>query len=696
MKIAHRISLALKAASLGALAVLAGLTLSVFVSGGVPGFLSGIAERIPGVSNYVVKDFQTSTFASVSSDTATLKVARYELDFLASFTGKSGRYVAVFPFVVEASIPLDAVRRVPGKKAVEVPAPVLVAHLDTERSRSLVLMDSYSPDYNTMLAPVLEAYRLKSIDCAREDSPFMEAAMKKASASLGALFPGNEIVWKNDAVPPSLVRESESFPAHFSYGTGGEVSFARPASLRDDTIISSAFFGNDTRVPLRFGLSTHSSLSFEAFAKAIRSANEGEHIVFRYHDPVDPRASTFFSFADEGYRAAFSYLSGANNVYYVDAMIPRDVNDEYSIRHVAPNVLYFAASLKPSPAAPAGAANSARYLDNHERALEEVRAGHFGRALGTAVIEMEKSVGKSEPPDADLETFRKLFGIPAGTFGSAKGSAYRGTVTVLEALAASDYGALSAAIRETGEMDVRDDAEATANLQAIFWTMRKEIGIPDADADAYRRDLIAKGATVSQSLVSSLDAADRNALYANFFRTRLPAGDAQSVWTDPDDDTETILFYGKACAEWRKKHEPRELQEKLSSLGLKTGNRFVVLFSDPPDGGFLAPYHALVLDAFSVTVCRDAFALIRFSGSPERVPFSDLRVDGGLFAAGESTFRKEPALAAAFARFRDGFSSPSWNRDELARFIREEIVRDLAASLSRPKPALTPRPSPSS
>jgi len=740
MKKRFRILSVLRFTAVFALLLAIFVAASVLTGGSLPAFFSGIAERIPGLNAFVVKDYESGAFAVTRAESSALKVARYDVDFLASFTGSRGRFVALYPFTVVAEVDLSRARRVTGKR-VELPYPTYRAHLDQDKSRSRVLMDTLSPDYDAVIAPVLAAYQAKALDYARADAAFMASSVERAASYVGALFPGCAIEWvgSRDA---SLSYASELVPAEFRYGTdgaaatapasassraadgaladsatltsagiavtggiaatGGSVKFAPSTSLRDDLKIESTRFGDTVAPGLRFGVSGYSTADFASFVRSARAAAlfgpssatapsgtsiapPADRLLFRYHNPIDPDSAVVLSFVDDGYRTAWAYLSGGDQVYYVDAPPASGINDEYRLKHIAPNVLYFAASLAPSANRPPLADDYRAYLASHEFALSEARAGRYGRLMGNAVAGMETAARACAREDGDAKLFRELLDLGGASLDALKVGGYRGTVGILEALAAADYARLGSLMRAESEGDVRNDREANANLQALFWVLRKEIGIPDAESDAYRRDLVANGATVSPALVASLSDADRNALYGNFFRSAIGADYPQLLQADPADATSTWFFYGAGSNAWIDKRLPHELTERLDALGVERANRFTVIFADPPErSGFFTAYHALVFDAGGVTVCRDLTAWIRLSGAPVRVPFAEIEVSGDSFAAAGRDFRNVGPLAGVLARFHDAWSSPDWNREELTRFIRDDLVSELSATLSRP------------
>ncbi len=689
------------AALLSLIVLFAGLAL---FGVGVPEALARAAGNVPVLRNFVVRDYDAGTFASTARPEASLKVARYDVEFLASFHGPAGRYVAIYPFAVEASVDLSRAARDARAKTVRLPYPAFESRLDASRAKSLVLMAGFVPDYDTALAPVLEAYSRRSVDCALSDSDFVSSALAAAESRVAGLFPGSRVEWTGER-PGVSRRASEKLPVVFSHADSGAgidsppglpYSFEEPPTFRDDLVVRGGPFAGERGALMRFGRSGREGRDVTSFSRAVVAANSGDRVVFQYHDPIRPRDMTYFGFADDGYRTAFAYLSGARNVYYLESLAGGDVNDEYRLRHDAPGVLYLASGLEPSRSAPARAAAHQAFLESHERALAELRAGRFGRALGNEIVEMERLTGRPGSEDANLSVFRKLYAMQMGVYSPLRDTGYVGTVSLLEALATSDYGRFAGSLRAESEAGVRDDAAARANLEAIFWTMRKEIGIPDSEADAYRRDLVASGETLSAPLVGSLSDGDRLELLRNFFVKRLGRSDirVEPVSRDAGGGSgggggvgheDLCLFWGAGAGAWSRRHMPNDLIDRLEKFGLTGSNRLILVFADPPEseGPFVA-LHVLSFDGNSVTACADFTAWFRFAGRLESVPYSAIELSDGAFRLDGRMFKKTGVLASALATIRAAFASDDWNRDELTRLVKVDLVKRLGESLERP------------
>lgn len=672
-----------------------------------PAAFANMAERIPGLRRFVIKTYPTRVFAMAETEANVLKVARYDIDFLASFTGKDGRYVALFPFTVEAEIPLGKIG--PGETAgtLAVPEPEYVASLDQGAAASMVFMDTLELDYNKMLAPVLSMYREKSVDLALSDRAFAADCKKKTGTYLAEIFGAKEISWKaggsggtgesddNRTTSTGTKISSRSLPVVFQLegdrgrtiffdtaagtatgasgtsGTSGTTGMAA-SSLRDAFAIRTTRFGSPQSVRFRFGRAGTMRGSFADFADRIATQGGNapkDRIVFRYHDPMSDGDMTFASFADNGFREAFVYLRGGSDVYYVDAASKRDFNDETVAQNIAPTMLYLAASAMPSDAAPDAEKSYDEYCRQYDTALAEVKARRYGRQLEIATsaldrISMEATGQKSD--DADI--IRKIMNLKNGSAG------------LIGAIVENEAGSL-----ESGS-----DGDLRGNVEALLWSMRGELGIPEETAQGYQRDLVSKGTAMNRTLAESLSPAERNSLYANFFLAHLPADKPRALYVGEDGTAETWLYYGEAAVKWKEKTTQRRVAEKLDLkkvLGSRAADgAFIFVFSEPEDRtGFFTQYHALVLDGERVTYCRNFARWLPFTGGETSAKFGDLAFTDGSVTVGKKSMDGKPEIARALKPFRDAFASDGYTKERVVELVSGNLEKEAVALLERPR-----------
>ena len=660
-----------------------------------PAAFANMSEKLPGLRRFVIKTYPTRVFAMAETEARVLKVARYDIDFLASFTGRDGRYVALFPFSVEAEIPLGGIG--PGETAgtLTVPEPEYVASLDQGAAAAMVFMDTLELDYNRMLAPVLSMYREKCIDLALSDRTFAADCKKKTETYLSEIF-GAKKIWRESDGKVDAAKEStgtkiasRSLPVVFHLeGDRGRTIFFESAagtatgmaagSLRDDFAIRTTRFGSPQSVRFRFGRAGTMRGSFADFADRIGVRDGGARkgsIVFRYHDPMGDGDMTFASFADDGYREAFVYLRGGSDVYYVDAASERDFNDEAVAQNIAPATLYLAASAMPSDTAP-NADEGRRYDEycrQYDTALSEVKARRYGRQLEVAIaaldrISMEATGQKSD--DADI--IRKIMNLKNGSAG------------LIGAIVENEAGSLE-----------RTDGDLRGNIEALLWSMRGELGIPEETARGYLRDLVSKGTAMDRALAESLPASERNSLYANFFLAHLPGEKPHALYVGENGSAETWLYYGAAAVKWKEKTTQRRVAEKL---GLKKGSAnaggnsgsadgaFVFVFSEPEDrAGFFTQYHALVLGGETVTYCRNFARWLPFTGGETSAKFGELAFTDGSVTVGKKSIDGKPEIARVLKPFRDAFASEGYTKGRVVELVSGNLEKEAVALLERPR-----------
>lgn len=680
--------------------VLAAFALAVFVlvlvsSNALGGnLLRSIAERIPFVNNFVVKTFPTYLFAATREDTGALKVARYDIDFLASFTGSDGRYVALYPFTVEAEVDLE---RLVAGRTLELD---YTASLDEKTAASMVFMSTLPIDYNAVLAPVLAMYRERALDLAREDSAFTGDARAKAESYIAALLGDVAVAWADgspaDGAPvPSRASSATETVSRFipvafrSALDAGRTTIAEASSLRDAFVARTARFGSPADASYRIGKAGTSLGSFDAFAQVSVMHNAAGQtsraITFRYHDPVSVNDRTFTSRADEGYRTAFVYFRGSTAVYYVDAVCDSAINDEARARNVAPALLFVAASLAPTGTVPVLADAYESYRRSCEGALGAIRAGlpaplRYGREFLRALEEMDRSsFAAFGSASADAAILRELSAVDTD---AAK---------LLELVARSIAGAQTSGTQVGAATGADDSDEFSGNVAALLWTMRDELGLSAEEAEGYRKDLLAKGAALSRELVESLTAEERNIFYAGYFARRLgadgvsPADTALSTYVGENGEAETWMYRGPAANEWKASSSQIKIAEKLEKSGMKRGGKFVLVYAERDEkAGMFTNYDALVLDGETVTHYKNFARWLRLSETGETAKFSDIKTVDGSFVVGSRVVADQPTLARIIGEFAHAYSSDAYNRDRVAELLTRNLEREALRVVERP------------
>lgn len=673
-----------------------------------PAAFGEFAENIPILKRFIVKTYPTRSYGMAESEANALKIARYDIDFLASFAGPDGRYVALYPFSVEAEIRLDKLTRKDSGRALAVSEMEYRAILDQEAAASMVFMDTLDLDYNKMIAPVLSMYREKCVDLTMNDTVFTAECRKKAESYLTDIFGANKIVWSGDANgaggagsmndanranPGAEKNSARPLPVEFRIeGDRGRTKLtAQEGSLRDAFTIRTTRFDAPHSVRFRFGRAGRMSGSFADFADRLErrsgslTKSDGR-IVFRYHDPMRDDETTFASFANSGYRSAFVYLRGGSDVYYVDAACDSEMNDEEVAQRIAPATLYLAASVLPfdtSGDARGDASDNAsavkRYDDycrQYDSALADVKARRYGRQLELSLEALDRiSTEQTGRASDDADIIRKILNLK------------NGSANPIAAIVENEAASLGPGMAEP---TASADEDLRGNIEALLWSMRGELGIGDGIADGYKRDLVSKGSAINRSLAESLPSAERNELFANFFLAHLDNGKPYSLYVGENGDATKWLYYGAAAVEWKNKTGQRRVEEKLAlkSGGGSAGHdgKFVFVFSDPEEkAGFFTQYHALVLDSDSVTYCRNFARWLPFTGGETSAKFGELEFTDGSVTIGKRSLDGKPEIARVLKPFRDAFSTDSYTKDRVAELAAGNLEKKAVALLERPR-----------
>lgn len=687
--------------------------------------LALIAAGLFPYTPFAVKTWDTSLFARTDADAGALKVARYDIDFIASFASGKNRYVALYPFVVEAEIDLSrAVQKKAGTASgrdgreardggsgpetlVCVPFPEYRAHLQTDGVQ--VFMETLPLDYKSALMPVLETFREKSRDYALADAAFTAQCLLKAEEYIEGIFGPVRIEWEQETDAIERIRAPQ-VPIDIEASKSALVAVQDAASLRDafDARISRSDPGIATHI--RFGIAGRETGTLDTFADSFKS---DEHIVFRYHNPVDPSAATFVSYADEGYRRAFSFASRPDAYYYIElTQSEAGTTEEDHLRTAAPDLLYLAASIAPasriapelgSAATEPDTAAYLRYTEyaaRYDEALSEIRTNRYGQRLKNALDELDRLAReRTGEPSADAALMREIAGFKtegegpgfAGGPGFATIAECHGKVAELAALLRyPDFTRMDALFRSEAENRYRSDTEVSGNLEAFFWMMRKELRLTEEEAERYKTDMIESGDTLSSTLVRSLDAHERNTLFARYIEKRLPA-DIPFERIHPDDGTdETWLFFGQAALDWKNKKSFPTIADKLAGRGCdRSPGNLVLLFADPiGKAGFFTDYHALVFGESSIALYEGLTDIIpRYA---KEALYAELLFADGSFTIGKRTISGRSDLASILEGFAAAYTSEFYNRDRALELVSEnlktEALRTLARS-KRPAPA---------
>ncbi|MBQ7490277.1 MAG: DUF4230 domain-containing protein [Bacteroidales bacterium] len=191
--------------------------------------LSLLLSKIPIINNFVETDYNTGVFAITQMDMSEMRTAVYNVDFLMSiaapdFTTDGGilskdvrKYLAIYPYVVEAGIDLNKVKSLSSdnKTTVNLPSPqITLSDLDEKRGVTVMRDTDVPAEIVSMMKSVFEK---RAFDLAY-NAGIIQTAKRKAENYFTALFPKENFTF-NFADEPVLFDSvaSNKTPIKFVY-----------------------------------------------------------------------------------------------------------------------------------------------------------------------------------------------------------------------------------------------------------------------------------------------------------------------------------------------------------------------------------------------------------------------------------------------------------------------------------------------
>ena len=191
--------------------------------------LSLLLSKIPIINNFVETDYNTGVFAITQMDMSEMRTAVYNVDFLMSiaapdFTTEGGilskdvrKYLAIYPYVVEAGIDLNKVKSLSSdnKTTVNLPSPqITLSDLDEKRGVTIMRDTDVPAEIVSMMKSVFEK---RAFDLAY-NAGIIQTAKRKAENYFNALFPKENFTF-NFADEPVLFDSvaSNKTPIKFVY-----------------------------------------------------------------------------------------------------------------------------------------------------------------------------------------------------------------------------------------------------------------------------------------------------------------------------------------------------------------------------------------------------------------------------------------------------------------------------------------------
>ncbi|HKL87109.1 MAG TPA: hypothetical protein VJ861_12320 [Treponemataceae bacterium] len=651
--------------------------------------ISRIAGRIPFLNNFIMQTAPTFLYGKTEESTSIIKVFRYDIDFLASFSGPKGKYIALYPFKVEALLDLKDAIQNSETGITTLPQPYYRCSFDLSEESDGVFRKDFIPAYNTMRAPVLAMYQKRAVDFAVLETTANTKAKERIVERLSSLFGGEVHGWDTQFLTH---HNSQFLPVGFNYysdmSQDTQITYTPSQMLRDDLEIQTNYFGNTTASSWRFGLAGETSLSLDSFVSSFINKNKNTHLVFRYHDPIEPGKRTFVSLADTGFQYTLGLLGNSSDYYYIESNTNAGIGGETLLQSLAPFTLYLAAALDSSPSFDESPLSPKlmedgkiwrEYIKEYEIALREMKEGRFGRKFQNALATMHvKNSELASIKAQDVSLMQQCFDTYRGQFSSSE-------TGILSFLLEDSLRSLSPTLREENEARFRTSEEISGNLAAYFYMMKNALDLSSEESDAYLEDILTSGLTINRDLLETLSSTNRNRLLTAYLKAHLDPTIPQLIEVDDNLETEVWYWYGKAAIEWKEKKTRHAIAVKLMDLGLVRGNTCICIFADPQDrSGFFTKFHALALSDLGITVYPDFGRWVLALVNPIRISWGEIEISDDLLVRGERVLFKNAEIVSTLKEIREAWLTPFYNREKAVQIIQSDILKEALTRLTRP------------
>ena len=180
-----------------------------------------VLSKIPIVKSFHETTTSTGLYGISQQDKQELRTASYNVDFIASFTGEGTKYIAIYPYLIEAGVDLGKATQevVNGQTVVTLPnAQISVARINEKNQVQVIRETGNKLDYNTHIKPLKMAFEKSAKDLAL-NAGILEEANKKAEKYLQDLFKGQSYVFQKEAAEYETLRNvsTEYIPLTFNY-----------------------------------------------------------------------------------------------------------------------------------------------------------------------------------------------------------------------------------------------------------------------------------------------------------------------------------------------------------------------------------------------------------------------------------------------------------------------------------------------
>lgn len=662
----------------------------------------------------LTRSWETHLFAQNKTETACIKLARFDVDFIASFSQEAPsnksvkHFLALYPFIVEAELDLEQIEKiiVGNDLVLYLPNLEITSHFKSEDAQ--ILIETLELDYNTHLRPVLEMFLLKSRDYALLNAQFMNYAREQAEQYIETIFGLSHVEWKNENFtgksnsPATKLAggtrlEMPSLPLLLETANAPLIEIKKPHSQRDALELTSTVYDPVIQGHFRIG-STHT--------KRLHSTAEKNPIVFSFSSPMNPSMHRFISNASEGYTSAFVFAKGLEHNLYIETIIKVPTHSlQADIQ--AKELLYLAASILPDTKKLSSLEQNLEfktyqnYVYWYEKALEEARCKRFGKIFAHSIEELHRisyeQIGEASQEALLLQSLEykvltETSSVARQTLTTASQSEKSFKSQELIALLEhSDFFRIDPLFRNSTELLFIEDTEISQNIAAFFYLEKERLGLSEKEAEQYKIDLIQSGIALSKDILEQLSVQERNSLYTHFVQAHTKHSPLY-ICTPEDNDQETWTFLGPASIAWKEKHGFFTIRKKLLARINEPGKKqdhiekldsFVLVYGNPIETPKLfSQYNALILTQENVSFYKGINEF--FVTPPLKCSLSELVCIQGEAFLGAKRISKQKEIVTILSELYAAYSQKPYNKERAISLLEQNIDNEIVEILSRP------------
>lgn len=305
-----------------------------------------VLSKIPIVKSFHETTTSTGLYGISQQDKQELRTASYNVDFIASFTGEGTKYIAIYPYLIEAGVDLGKATQevVNGQTVVTLPnAQISVARINEKNQVQVIRETGNKLDYNTHIKPLKMAFEKSAKDLAL-NAGILEEANKKAEKYLQDLFKGQSYVFQKEAAEYETLRNvsTEYIPLTFNYSPNNFENgnlYGTPLWGRDCLELTSPNYNLGYSGPI--GRMTQAEIEksisgwFETYNYYCQKQYKSSPIILKLLNPLDMKYTRTYFNATDGYNTGL--VRSKEHLYY---MISKAKDAETQSQQNAPEMLY--------------------------------------------------------------------------------------------------------------------------------------------------------------------------------------------------------------------------------------------------------------------------------------------------------------------------------------------------------------------